>query len=91
MNQKREVVKSLAINPIKNGKTTINDLAKVLNERSLKTTYGNEYKGGRGMYSLIRSTYYWLRENGEEKIAELVVNIYTNNIGVNIIRPENNI
>ena len=90
MNERREVVRDLTLNPIKNGKTTINDLANKLNEKGLKTTFGNEYKGGRGMYSLIRSTYYWLRENGEEETAELVVDIYTNNKGVNIIRPENN-
>lgn len=49
-----------------NGSTMfVTDLARRLNERGLKTSYGSEYAGGRGTYRLIRAAY-WCYERMEE-------------------------
>lgn len=47
-------------------------LAELLNWNKFKTTYGTEYSGGRGTYTLIHSTYDWLVSIGCQNDADLV-------------------
>jgi hypothetical protein len=49
------------------------ELADHLNRNSFLTSYGTEYKGGRGTYKLVRETYHWLTNlnlsNEAKKVA----------------------
>lgn len=38
------------------------ELAEHLNRNDFLTSYGSEYQGGRGTYTLIRSTWRWLHD-----------------------------
>jgi hypothetical protein len=38
------------------------ELAAHLNRNNFLTSYGEEYQGGRGTYTLIRQTYHWLHD-----------------------------
>jgi hypothetical protein len=38
------------------------ELAEHLNRNDFLTSYGSEYQGGRGTYTLIRSTWHWLND-----------------------------
>ena len=38
------------------------ELAEHLNRNKFLTSYGSEYEGGRGTYTLIRQTWKWLHE-----------------------------
>jgi hypothetical protein len=54
------------------------ELAEHLNRNDFLTSYGTEYQGGRGTYTLIRETYNWLNNDlhlTEEasKVAEVFV------------------
>ena len=49
------------------------ELADHLNRNEIRTTYGERYAGGRGIYKLVRETYKWLAEGlGLEEEAEKV-------------------
>jgi len=51
---------------------TVEMLASLLNWNGFKTDYGIEYKGARGTYTLIRTTYDWLVDNNNQDGANLV-------------------
>jgi hypothetical protein len=38
------------------------ELAEHLNRNGMRTTYGERYVGGRGVYTLVRQTYNWLAD-----------------------------
>ena len=54
------------------------ELAEHLNRNNFLTSYGSEYQGGRGTYTLIRETWKWVQNdlglpNEARKIAESFV------------------
>jgi len=53
------------------------ELAEHLNRNKFSTSYGSQYNGGRGTYTLIRETWRWVHEMGlddeAKKIAEAFV------------------
>ncbi|MFY9161495.1 MAG: hypothetical protein WAN96_03215 [Paludibacteraceae bacterium] len=55
-----DIAKTLVKN---NSKMYVPDLASLLNLNEIKTKYGAKYKGGRGTYTLIRSTYDYYQTN----------------------------
>jgi len=60
-----------------NGTTmATNELAEHLKRNKFKTSYGTEYEGGRGTYTLIHATYDWLVANGQQSEADYVANAY---------------
>ena len=70
---KKEYIKRLAIFLVDNGTTMSGeDLAKHLNWNNFKTSYGSEYQGGRGTYTLIHATYDWLVSNEKQIDANKV-------------------
>jgi hypothetical protein len=78
MNQKKDYILKLAVFLENNGmKMSGEELAKHFNRNNLRTSYGTEYKGGRGTYKLIRETYHWLKRKGllneADKIAKVFV------------------
>ena len=58
------------------------ELAKHLNRNNFLTSYGTEYKGGRGTYKLIRDTYKWLHENSRLDDAGYVANVFVRPNGI---------
>lgn len=70
---KKEYIRRLAVSLIEkrknmNGK----ELAVLLNENGYRTGYNTKYAGGRGIYTLISATYYWLEENDNQADADKV-------------------
>ena len=54
------------------------ELAEHLNRNNFLTSYGSEYQGGRGIYTLIRETWKWVENdlglpNEAKKITEVFV------------------
>lgn len=54
------------------------ELAEHLNRNEFLTSYGTEYQGGRGIYTLIRETWNWLQNelhlpDEAKKVAEAFV------------------
>lgn len=54
------------------------ELAEHLNRNNFLTSYGTEYQGGRGTYTLIRETWNWIEyelklPNEAKKVAESYV------------------
>lgn len=63
-----------------NMQMTVRDLARNLNNNNFLTSYGSQYKGGRGTYKLISATYYWLHQTSP-KNAEMLAHVFTNQDG----------
>jgi len=75
---KKEYIKRLATFLCENGTTmAANELAEHLNRNKFKTSYGTEYEGGRGTYTLIHATYDWLVTNGKQIEADSVASAFT--------------
>jgi len=71
--ENKEYIRRLAKFLVENQSTmTAEQLAELLNWNKFKTTYGTEYSGGRGTYTLIHSTYDWLVSIGCQNDAGLV-------------------
>lgn len=79
MNKKRQYIWQLADFLCNQGKVMSGEeLAAHLNRNGIFTEYDTEYQGGRGIYTLIRSTYHWLHdemalEEEASKVAEAYV------------------
>ncbi|MBI3236053.1 MAG: hypothetical protein HYZ42_18795 [Bacteroidetes bacterium] len=56
-------------------------LADRLNLNGRTTTYGTPYKGARGTYTLIHSTYEWLYHGGFRSEADIVARVFLNQYG----------
>ena len=53
------------------------ELAEHLNRNKFLTSYGSEYQGGRGTYTLIKQTYWWLHDElGLPKEAQRVAEAF---------------
>ncbi|MGJ8660563.1 MAG: hypothetical protein ACSHXL_00860 [Bacteroidota bacterium] len=64
MNQKRAYIWKLAAFLHAQGMVMSGEeLAEHLNRNEFLTNYGSEYQGGRGTYTLIRSTWKWLNDD----------------------------
>lgn len=64
MNEKRAYIWRLATFLHTNGMVmSAEELADHLNRNNFFTGYGSEYQGGRGTYTLIRSTWRWLHDD----------------------------
>ena len=53
------------------------EAADYLNRNGARTSYGEEYKGGRGTYTAIGATYDYLMEQGREEEAHNVATRFT--------------
>ena len=53
------------------------ELANIMNQFGRTTTYGSQYSGLRGTYTLIHATYDWLIVNGNEVGADTVARAFT--------------
>ena len=53
------------------------ELADYLNRNGERTSYGEEYKGGRGTYTTIGATYDYLMDQGREEEAHNVATRFT--------------
>lgn len=79
MNTKKHYVWQLASFLYSFGMTMSGEeLAEHLNRNNFLTSYGSEYHGGRGTYTLIRETWKWVENdlglpNESRKIAEAFV------------------
>ncbi len=74
---KKEYIKRLATFLNDNGTImAANELAEHLNRNNFKTSYGTEYEGGRGTYTLIHATYDWLVANGQQTEADNVAKAF---------------
>lgn len=74
---KKEYIKRLAIFLHDNGTImAANELAEHLNRNNFKTSYGTEYEGGRGTYTLIHATYDWLVSIGQKSEADKVAQAF---------------
>jgi hypothetical protein len=64
MNEKKTYIWRLATFLHHHGMTMSGDeLADHLNRNEFLTSYGSEYAGGRGTYTLIRKTWEWLEQD----------------------------
>ena len=64
MNEKRAYIWRLAVFLHTSGMVMSGEeLAEHLNRNNFLTGYGSEYQGGRGTYTLIRSTWRWLNDD----------------------------
>lgn len=74
---KKEYIGHLATALISNSKTmTGESLANHLNEIGFETSYGAEYTGGRGTYTLIHATYDWFVSNGNPSTADKIAKAF---------------
>lgn len=70
---KKEYIGHLANVLVSNNATMTGEkLADHLNEIGFETSYGTQYEGGRGTYTLIHATYDWLAANGKQADADNV-------------------
>lgn len=77
MNQKKAYIWKLAIFLESNGMIMSGEeLAEHFNRNSFLTSYGTEYKGGRGTYKLISETYHWLKDLGLQKEADKIAKVF---------------
>lgn len=53
------------------------ELADLLNQNGFQTSYGDDYKGGRGTYTLISAVYSWLMSEGRQQEANQVAEAFT--------------
>lgn len=64
MNEKKMYIWQLAdFLTSKNKIMSGEELAAHLNRNEIVTEYDSEYQGGRGVYTLIRTTYHWLHDD----------------------------
>ena len=74
---KREFILDLANRLILGGNTMPgSQLAIVLNNNGYRTTYGSEYVGARGTYTLIESIYNWFMALGRDDDAQTVAEAF---------------
>lgn len=79
---KKEYIRRLGNFLSTNGTTmAINELADHLNRNNFKTSYGTEYEGGRGTYTLIHATYDWLVSIGKQDEANSIAGAFTRSNG----------
>lgn len=78
MNQKKLYVWRLATFLHQHGmRMSIEGLAAHLNRNKFLPSYGTEYEGGRGAYTLIKKTYDWIHgELGLQDEAKKVAEVY---------------
>ena len=77
MNQKKAYIWKLAIFLESNGMIMSGEeLAEHFNRNNFITSYGTEYKGGRGTYKLISETYHWLKDLGLQKEADKIAKVF---------------
>ena len=77
MNQKKAYIWKLAIFLASNGMIMSGEeLAEHFNRNNFLTSYGTEYKGGRGTYKLISETYHWLKDLGLQKEADKIAKVF---------------
>ena len=70
---KKEYIVQLADFLVKTKTTMPGDsFASFLNWNGHQTSYGTDYEGKRGTYTLIRSTYHWLVKQGRQDDADKV-------------------
>lgn len=80
--EKKEYIRRLAVFLCDNGMTmSVEELAMHLNRNDFRTSYGAEYQGARGTYTLVHSVYNWLTSKGEHKDAEKVANAFPKSDG----------
>ena len=73
----KEYIRKLGRFLVENGKTmNVPNLAEHLNWNKIKTSYGKEYSGKRGTYTLIHATYDWLMSIGEHEDADKVAEAF---------------
>jgi hypothetical protein len=79
--RKFQAILAYAASLIARGATiTFDDLARWLNQRGLKTSYGTPYQGGRGVARLVDASYAYVRDElglgdaGASPIAEAFTN-----------------
>ncbi len=79
MNSNNNFVIDLANKLVSKGcKMTNVELAIQLNKAGLKTSYNDDYKGGRGTFNLIAATYHKLDKEGRSNERDNVAKAYTN-------------
>ena len=77
MNQKKVYIWKLAIFLESNGMIMSGEeLAEHFNRNNFLTSYGTEYKGGRGTYKIISETYHWLKDLGLQKEADKIAKVF---------------
>jgi hypothetical protein len=78
MNKKKLYIWHLAAFLNQHGKTMSGEeLADHLNRNGFVTSYGTEYSGGRGTYTLIKATWSWLHNDlGLKGESEHVANAF---------------
>ena len=77
----KEYISKLAQTLADNGTTMSGEeLAQHLNRNNMKTSYGTEYAGKRGIYKLIQDTYKWLESQGLHQEAR--------NVAVAFVKPD---
>ena len=64
-----------------NCKMSGRELADLLNRNGHKTSYGTLYKGGRGVYALIRESYRWFRQNEELEKSDAIAKAFVKEDG----------
>lgn len=73
-----KLIKAIAETLEKEGLTaTFKQVGDALNSLGLKTTFGTEYSGTRGVAKIINDSYDELFQNNDSKAAENVANAFT--------------
>lgn len=82
MSNTKEMITSMA-NYLSESDTYMSaeELADYLNRNGIRTSYGEEYKGGRGTYTTISATYDYLISQGRDEEAHNVATRFTNDNG----------
>lgn len=82
MNEKRAYIWRLATFLHTNGMVmSAEELADHLNRNDFLTDYGSEYQGGRGTYTLIRSTWRWLHD-------DLAMPVEAEHVALAFVKPD---
>jgi hypothetical protein len=82
MERKKEYITALAINLNQNQtRMTVGDLADNLNLNGIRTSYGTNYKGRRGTFTLIHATYDSLILESRDTEAEILAHTFVNSNG----------
>jgi hypothetical protein len=73
----KKYIHEVAVAARKEGITIqIANVVEAMNHLGYKTSYGTEYGGGRGSYTLIHATYDWLVSQGKQGDADMVAMTY---------------
>jgi hypothetical protein len=71
-------IRDLAIRLRRAGSTmTVQNLAIQLNSNGYLTSYGTNYMGARGTYTLVHAVYDWLAGTGQQNDADCVAEAFT--------------